>query len=69
MIEQARALVPDIPLEYVVNTHHHFDHSGGIRAAVAEGLTVVTHEMNEAFYTDMTTRSHSLAPDRLETGL
>jgi glyoxylase-like metal-dependent hydrolase (beta-lactamase superfamily II) len=67
VIEQARALVPDMPLQYVVNTHHHFDHSGGIRAAVAEGLTVVTHEMNEAFYTDMTARSHSLAPDRLQT--
>ena len=66
-IEQARALVPDKPLQYVVNTHHHFDHSGGVRAAVAEGLTVVTHEINEAFYQDMTARSHSLSPDRLET--
>ncbi len=67
VIEQARELVLGTPLQYVVNTHHHFDHSGGIRAAVAEGLTVVTHEINEGFYTDMVARSHSLSPDRLET--
>ena len=30
-IAQARAIQPDKPLQYVVNTHHHFDHSGGIR--------------------------------------
>ena len=66
VINQARELVPDKPLQYVVNTHHHFDHSGGIRAAVAEGLTVITHEINEEYYADVLGRSHSLSPDRLE---
>ena len=64
VIEQARALTPDKPLQYVVNTHHHFDHSGGIRAAVAEGLTVITHEINADYYPDMVARSHTLSPDR-----
>ena len=40
VIAKARTLRPGKPLTQVVNTHHHFDHSGGIRAAVSEGLTV-----------------------------
>ena len=65
VIAQARELRPDKPLQYVVNTHHHFDHSGGIRAAVSEGLTVITHASNEAFYRDLVQRPHSLRPDAL----
>ncbi len=49
VIAQARELQPDKPLQYVVSTHHHFDHSGGIRAAVSEGLTVITHQTNADF--------------------
>jgi hypothetical protein len=43
VIAKAKSLRPEKPLTQVINTHHHFDHSGGIRAAVAEGLTVITH--------------------------
>ncbi len=43
VIAKARALRPGKPLTHVVNSHHHFDHSGGVRAAVSEGLTVNTH--------------------------
>src|SRR5205823_14624846 len=42
-----------------------FDHSGGVRAAVSEGLTVVTHKANAAFYQDAVSRAHTLAPDAL----
>ena len=66
VIEKARELQPDKPLRYVVNTHHHFDHSGGIRAAVSEGLTVITHESNAVFYEDIVGRPHTLQPDALE---
>jgi len=65
VIEKARELNPDKPIRYVVNTHHHFDHSGGIRAAVSEGLTVITHESNAVFYEDMVGRPHTLQPDAL----
>ena len=65
VIARARELVPDKPLRYLVNTHHHFDHSGGVRAAVAEGLTVITHETNQALYEDLVSRSHAAAPDHL----
>ena len=65
VIERARELQPDKPLQYVVNTHHHSDHSAGIRAAVSEGLTVVTHELNRSFFEDLVARQHSIAPDVL----
>ena len=65
VIERARELQPDKPLQYVVNTHHHFDHSAGIRAAVSEGLTVITHEVNRSFVEDLVARQHSIAPDAL----
>jgi glyoxylase-like metal-dependent hydrolase (beta-lactamase superfamily II) len=65
VIAAARDLRPGKPLTHVVNTHHHFDHSAGIRAAVSVGLTIVTHQANVAFFTDATQRSHALAPDVL----
>jgi glyoxylase-like metal-dependent hydrolase (beta-lactamase superfamily II) len=34
----------------VINTHHHSDHSGGLRTFVAEGAGIITHETDKAFY-------------------
>jgi len=65
VIERVRALHPDKPLRYVINTHHHFDHSAGIRAVVSEGLTVVTHELNRSFFEDIVARRHSIVQDAL----
>ena len=50
VIEKARTLVPGKPVEIVINTHHHFDHAGGIRAAISQGLTILTHEANRDLY-------------------
>jgi glyoxylase-like metal-dependent hydrolase (beta-lactamase superfamily II) len=65
VIAKAKELKPDKPLRYLINTHHHFDHSGGIRAAVAEGLTIVTHEANKPLYEEITTRKHTIVEDAL----
>ncbi len=65
VIDAARSLDPEKPLTEVINTHHHFDHSGGIRAAVSEGLTVITHELNQQFYRDSVSRTHRSTPDAL----
>jgi glyoxylase-like metal-dependent hydrolase (beta-lactamase superfamily II) len=65
VIAKAKELKPDKPLRYLVNTHHHFDHSGGIRAAIAEGLTIITHEGNKAFYEDIAARKHTIVQDAL----
>jgi glyoxylase-like metal-dependent hydrolase (beta-lactamase superfamily II) len=65
VIAKARELRPNKPLTHVVNTHHHFDHSGGIRAAVSEGLAVVTHRGNVSFYQEVVGKSHTIVPDAL----
>src|SRR5437867_9244603 len=65
VIAKAKSLRPEKPLTQVVNTHHHFDHSGGIRAAIAEGLTVITHKANVSFYQDAAARPHTIVPDAL----
>jgi glyoxylase-like metal-dependent hydrolase (beta-lactamase superfamily II) len=53
VIAEVQKLVPNKPLRYLVNTHHHFDHSGGLRTYVAEGATIVTHQGNRDFYEDV----------------
>jgi len=65
VIAKARSLRPEKPLTEVVNTHHHFDHSGGIRAAISDGLTVITHKANAAFFQDAASRAHTIVPDAL----
>ena len=46
VIAEAKKLGSNKPIRYVLTTHHHFDHSGGLRTYVAEGATVVTHQSN-----------------------
>jgi len=65
VIAAARQLQPAKPLTHVVMTHHHFDHSGGVRAAIAEGLTVIAHEKAARFVEEMAARKHTIAPDAL----
>ncbi|MDH3440020.1 MAG: MBL fold metallo-hydrolase, partial [Gammaproteobacteria bacterium] len=65
VLAKAEELVPGKPVTKVVNTHHHFDHSGGVRAAVASGLTVITHATNEHFYRRMAVQPSTIVPDAL----
>lgn len=65
IINEAKRLVPNKPIKYVINTHAHFDHSGGLRAFVAEGATIITSEVNKGYYEKIFKNPHTLAPDRL----
>jgi len=64
-IAEVKRLFPGKPIKYGVITHHHFDHTGGIAAAVAEGITIVTPEVNKAFLEKALSGPRTLAPDAL----
>jgi hypothetical protein len=65
LIAKAKELVPAKPVTQAVVTHHHFDHTGGLRAAVAAGLQIVAHRVNEAWFREAVKRPHSRQPDAL----
>ena len=67
VIAEVNKLVPNKPIRYVVNTHHHWDHSGGLRTYVAQGATVVTHQGNREYYEQVvfSPAPWTLEPDRL----
>jgi glyoxylase-like metal-dependent hydrolase (beta-lactamase superfamily II) len=65
VIMEARALVPKKPIRYVINTHHHFDHSGGLRAFASVGVPVITHETNRAFLERALAAPATVSPDYL----
>ena len=52
-ITKAREMFPNKPVKYVVVTHHHDDHSGGLRSYIAEGVTVVTTKANQKYFEKM----------------
>lgn len=65
VIEEVTSLVPNKPIRFIVNTHHHWDHLGGLRTYVHEGATVIAHEGNRLYYQELLrARPWALEPDR-----
>jgi glyoxylase-like metal-dependent hydrolase (beta-lactamase superfamily II) len=67
VVAEIHKTFPNKPIKYVVNTHNHFDHLGGIRGYAAEGATVITDDRNRDFYEKvvLAPQSRTLLPDRL----
>jgi glyoxylase-like metal-dependent hydrolase (beta-lactamase superfamily II) len=65
IIAEAKRVIPNKPIRYGVLSHHHFDHTSGIGAVVAEGVTIVTHEVNKEFFENALSGARTLAPDAM----
>jgi len=65
ILDVVNALVPGKRVTQVIQSHHHFDHSVGLRAAVAQGLTIISRRGNEGIFHEMAARPAKLFPDAL----
>lgn len=65
LIAKLGELVPGKPIKYVINSHAHFDHSGGLRTFVDADAIIVTQAISKAFFEEAWTQPHTLRPDRL----
>jgi len=64
-IAEAKKLIPNKPIRYVMNTHPHADHTGGLPALVAEGATIITQKNNAAFLDQALNTPRTLLTDVL----
>ena len=65
VIDEVNRLIPRKPIRFIVTTHHHWDHLGGLRAYVHEGATVITHHGNKPYYQEILRAGPwTLEPDR-----
>jgi hypothetical protein len=64
-IDAANRLVAGKEVAAVIVSHHHFDHTAGLRAAVSRGLEVISHRGNEGIIREMIERPAVVFPDAL----
>lgn len=65
VIAKIKEIIPAKPIKYLVNTHVHFDHSGGLRTYVDEGVTIVTQKLNQSYYQKAWVSPRTINPDHL----
>ncbi len=65
VIAKIKETAPGKPIKYLVPTHYHYDHSGGIRGYIAEGATIVSTPGNKAFIEKLAVTPHGIKPDTL----
>jgi glyoxylase-like metal-dependent hydrolase (beta-lactamase superfamily II) len=66
VIDFARKMVPGKPVTEYIASHNHFDHTAGLRVAVAEGLTVISRRGSEGIFREMVAHPSPDFPDALQ---
>jgi glyoxylase-like metal-dependent hydrolase (beta-lactamase superfamily II) len=64
-VAEIKKLFPNKPIRYVMDTHPHSDHTGGLPVLVAEGATIITQKNNEAFLSKALNTPRTLMSDTL----
>ena len=65
VVDEVKKVFPNKRIGYVVNTHPHSDHAGGLAPFVAEGATIVTYKNNARFMADTFSAPRTLVGDNL----
>jgi glyoxylase-like metal-dependent hydrolase (beta-lactamase superfamily II) len=65
VISEVKKLAPTKPIRFMINSHNHFDHSGGVRTAASEGATIVVHSSSKAFFEKTLATKTTISPDAL----
>ena len=65
VLAQVKQLAPGKPIRYVINSHQHFDHTGGVRAALADGATLITQAASKPWFASVFAVQNKIAPDQL----
>jgi glyoxylase-like metal-dependent hydrolase (beta-lactamase superfamily II) len=65
VIEQIAKLIPGKPIRFLINSHQHFDHIGGLRTYLHIGATIVTQRKNVSFLNHdvLNFRARTVLPD------
>jgi glyoxylase-like metal-dependent hydrolase (beta-lactamase superfamily II) len=65
VLDYARSLAPGKPITLLIASHNHFDHTAGLRVAVAEGITIIQRRASESLFREMAAHPATDFPDDL----
>jgi glyoxylase-like metal-dependent hydrolase (beta-lactamase superfamily II) len=65
VLDTLRSRFPGKPVGVAINTHHHWDHSSGVRTVLAANVPVVTHARNVSFIRSIGSARKTVRPDAI----
>ena len=68
MLDTLRSRFPGVAVRTLVPTHHHWDHSGGVREYLPHVAEVIAHARNVEFVRGIGATRKTVAPDALSRG-